>query len=148
MALSFKHVLFKFKDLVCVDRTNLRLKKIEKCKKHTFPKWQCCLSSKNGYFLVQCIECLALGNEILCNPLIVELQTSWRPEKWRLYSILEDLNFCSSWNGLKSKWEIANFISSILPTQEWSQGVLRHFGNLEMWSITHLWKAFKDSSWN
>ena len=73
----------------------------KKCKKHAFLKWQCCLSSKNGYFLVQCIKCLDLGHETLCNSLMVEWQTSLRPEKGRLYNMLEDLNFVSSWNGLK-----------------------------------------------
>ena len=78
----------------------------------------------------------------------MEWETSLRPAKQRLCSLGLDLNFCSSWNGLKSKWEIANFISSILPTQEWSQGVLGNFGNFLTCSTTPIWIDFKDSSWN
>ena len=45
-------------------------------------------------------------------------------------------------------FENPNFLSSILPAQEWSQGVIRHFGKLVMWYTTHIWIAFEDSPWN
>ena len=75
-------------------------------------------------------------------------ETSLRPVKQGLGNIGSDLNFVLHDMSWISKWEIANFLSSILPTQEWSQGVLGYFGKLVIWSTTHLWNAFENSSWN
>ena len=60
----------------------------------------------------------------------MEWETILRPAKQILCILGLNLNFGSSWNGLESKWGIANFLSSILPTQEWYQGVLGHFGKI------------------
>ena len=53
-----------------------------------------------------------------------------------------EFEFCSSLKWLVIKVINPNFISSILPNQEWSQGVLGHFGKFAMCYKTHLWISF------
>ena len=137
-------LLLVYRVCMCI-KNKCKAQGVDNCKSCALSKWKWQLCAIYG--IIVWTKALMFGSKPyqLCKYLIMEWETSLRPAKQRLCSLGLNLNFGSSWNGLKSKWEIANFISSILPTQEWSQGVLGHFGKLEMFYTTYLWISFKYS---